>query len=363
MNKIRRRILPVILVAVGLCSMPAAYIAADTAESSAAVKAVTVYLNRLAVIESNEYTLGQVASIYSPDEKQADALRRLPIASTPRRATLLPPGVIQQRLASVAARAVVIGDRVAILPGAGVPPAHREFYSALLGFVDRQDGLKQGRIEIEILSAPLLPVAFGRNDSAERGLSPGWEDRILFEAATSPYTSGLRRSGSSQSLPAGTMRLSYRILAASGGSGHAAHDLQGTVRIWIHHFLPVARAAEDIPAGTRLRESMLGFSEEDISLMQSSYLIRGEAFSEYMTLASFKSGQRIEAARLQRVQAVRAGDRVMITVTRSGLRVSLPGRAFRSGSIGDIIDVRPEAAAKRFPARITGSGEVLIENQ
>ena len=350
----RRRILTAILVAAGLCCMSAARTAAEAA--------VTVYLRDSAVVESAEFTLGQVASIYSSDAQLADALKRLPIAATPQRPTLLPARLIQQRLAAAAARAVVIGARVAILPGAGMGPAQREFYTAVLGFVDHQDGLKQGRIEIEVLSDPLLPMAAGGNDSAGAGLSPGWEDRIIFETAASPYDSGLRSCGSWRQLPAGTMRLSYRVLAAAGENGRAMHDLKGTVRLWIHHFLPVARAAEDIPAGSRLRESMLGFSEEDISLLRSSCLIRGEVFSEYTTLSPVQRGQRIDAARLQRAQAVRAGDRVMITFVRSGLKVSLPGRAFRSGSIGDIIDVRPEAAAKRFPACITGTGEVLIEN-
>jgi len=104
------------------------------------------------------------------------------------------------------------------------------------------------------------------------------------------------------------------------------------------------------------------FSEEDISLLTSSFVVQGEQISGYKTPTSLRQGELLEGRLLQRVPAVRAGDRVMITIARPGLRVSLPGRAFRSGSVGDIIDVRPEATAKRFQARITSKGEVLVES-
>jgi flagella basal body P-ring formation protein FlgA len=91
-------------------------------------------------------------------------------------------------------------------------------------------------------------------------------------------------------------------------------------------------------------------------------VVQGERISGYKTLAPLRQGERLDGRLLQRVLAVRAGDRVVITVARPGLRVSLPGRAFRSGSVGDIIDVRPEATTKRLQARITSKGEVLVES-
>ena len=118
----------------------------------------------------------------------------------------------------------------------------------------------------------------------------------------------------------------------------------------------------DLPADCNLSEEAVTFSEEDVSLLTSSYVVRGEEISSYKTLTSLRRGGLLDGRLLQRVLAVRAGDRVRITIARPGLHVSLPGRAFRSGSVGDLIDVRPDATAKRFQARITSKGEVLVES-
>lgn len=374
MNKTRRRILLPILVLAGLSlnlTDPAAVHA--TPGSAAPKEAVTVYLYPSAVLQSPDYTLGQVASVYSSDPARCKALSQLPLGPTPLRPALLPERMIQERIAAVAAEAAVIGGRVAILPAEAIPEAQRWFYSALLAFVEAQDTYKRGRIEIELLSTPLLLEGYGNTVTEERGMASGWEDRIVFEVSRSPYSSGFRSTLSADTIPAGTMQITYKVLAP-GGSGQAGRltppgamssdrNLEGSFRIWVHHFLPVARAAVDLPADFSLTEAAVIFSEEDVSLLKSTFVVRGEKIHGYKTVASIRRGERIEMERLQRALAVRAGDRVMISVTRPGLRISLPGRAFRSGSIGDIIDVRPEATAQRFQARITSKGEVLVESQ
>jgi len=368
MNRTWRRILLSILVLAGLSLTVGAPTAAHAAPGSAATtETVTVYLHPSAVIEGPQVTLGQVATVYSSDPARSQALGRLPLGPAPARPTLLPARVIQERIAAVAGQAAVIGGRIAILPAEAIAEDQRRFYEALLAFVAAQDPYKQGRIELELLTSPLLPEGLGNATEHERGMAPGWEDRIIFEADRSPYSSGFRSSLASSSIPAGTMQVTYRVMTAGGtdlarpGSA-GGNRLEGSLRIWIHHFLPVARAAVDLPAGHELTERALIFSREDVSLLQSTFVVQGEAIQGYRTLSSLRQGERVEAERLQRVLAVRAGDRVMITVLRPGLRVSLPGRALRSGSVGDVVDVRPEATAKRFQARITAKGEVLVES-
>jgi flagella basal body P-ring formation protein FlgA len=368
MNKTWRRILPAILVLAGLSlSMtdPAAGYAAPG--SAAPTEGVTVYLHTSALLEGTEYTLGQVASVYSSDPARSQALGQLPLGPIPARPTLMPAGMIRERIAAAAGQAVVVGGRIAILPAPLVPEDQRWFYAALLAFVEAQDTFKEGRIEIELLNSPLLLEGLRDDAAEERGMASGWEDRVVFEAGRSPYGSGFRSSLSNGSIPAGTMQVTYRVMAPAGAvpAGRTAggrHTLEGSLRIWIHHFLPVARAAVDLPADQPLTEEVLIFSEEDVSLLQSDFVVQGDEIHGYKTVSSLRRGDRLEGQRLQRLLAVRAGDRVKITVARPGLRITLPGRAFRSGSVGDIIDVRPEATTKRFQARITSKGEVLVES-
>jgi len=367
MNRTRRRILLTILVLAGLSLTVTDPTAGYAAPGSATpAQAVTVYLHSSALVEGPEYTLGQVASVYGADPARSQELGKLPLGSAPMRPTLLPARMIQERIASVAGGAVVVGARVAILPAHTIPEDQQWFYTALLAFVEAQDTYKQGRIEIELLNPPLLLEGIGNAEAEELGMASGWEDRVFFEAGGSPYSSGFRTTLSSNTIPAGSMQVTYRVLAAGGsgfsGSGSAGREkLEGSFRIWIHHFLPVARAAVDLPANQPLTEEVVVFSEEDVSLLQSAFVLQGEEIHGYKTVSSIRRGERVDGQRLQRVLAVRAGDRVMITFTSPGLQVSLPGRAFRSGSVGDIIDVRPEATTKRIQARITSKGEVLVE--
>ena len=329
--------------------------------SAAPGESVTVYLHAAARLEGAEYTLGDVASVVSSDPSRAESLSRLPLGATPERPTLLPAAAVQNRIAPVADRAVVVGGRVVLIPGKTIPKHQEWFYTALLTFVDSRDAWTTGRIEIELLNSPLFLEGLPELRSGQGAMAAGWEDRILFDAPESPYGSGYRRSLSGTALPAGTLQVSYRILAAGLHSGSQRH-LEGSFRIWIHHFLPVARAAVDLPAGRNLTEDALRFSVEDVSLLGTSFVVQGEAVEGYRTIASLRSGELIDGQRLQRVPAVRAGDRVMITFSRPGLTVRVPGRALRSGSVGDAIDVRPESSTKRIQAWIAGKGEVFIES-
>jgi flagella basal body P-ring formation protein FlgA len=304
--------------------------------------------------------LGQVASIISPDPDRAQALRQLPLGRAPQRPTLLPAREIQERIASATADAVVVGGRIALLPENTIPRDEQWFYTALLSFLEQQDTFKQGRIELDLSNRPLFLEGL-RQDVLEEQTT-GWQDRIVFEADKSPYGSGFKKSISSQTLPAGTMQLNYRIILPQGSLISGREQVEGSFRVWIHHYLPVARAAVDLIANQQLSEQVLIFTQEDISMLRGSFFLQGEETGSYKTVASIRRGDRIQPERLQRFLAVRAGDKVKISFARPGLLISLPGRAFRSGAVGDIINVRPDATTRRFQARITSQGEVLVES-
>lgn len=359
MNRAWRRALLPILATVGLCfSIPGQASPGYTPPGAP----ITVYLHKSASLEDAYYTLGQVASVLSSDPAQAHLLDQLPLGPIPARPILLPARIIQKQIASVVGEVVVIGSRVAILPSAVIPEAEQWFFSALLSYIDGQDTLKTGRIEIEMLNPPLLPD-ISDSAAAAQGMTPGWEERVVFETNKSPYGTGYRGFSSAHAVPAGQMEMTYKILSPRGEDHSPPSNLEGSLRIWVHHFLPVARAKFDLPADQALSEEVLAFNEEDISLLRSSFLTEEDTLGQYRTTAPISQGERIQRDRLQRFQAVRAGDRITITFVRPGLQISLPGRAFRSGSYGDLVDVRADLTGKRFQGRITAAGEVSVESQ
>jgi flagella basal body P-ring formation protein FlgA len=354
MNKAWRRVLLSILVTVGLCFSISGQASPGYTSTGATV---TVYLHKSALLEDPHYTLGQVASVLSSDPAQARFLDQLPLGPIPTRPMLLPARIIQERVASIVGEVVVIGSRVALLPRDGIPKGAEWFFSALLSYIDTQDTLKQGRIEIEMLNSPMLPASSASAVEAP-GMASGWEDRVIFETSRTGY----RSSSSAKGFPAGQMEITYQILSPRGDDVPRYENLEGSFRIWIHHFLPVARASIDLPTDQVLSAEILTFNEEDISLLKSSFLTEEDTLGQYRTTAPISHGERIERDRLQRFLAVRAGDRINITFLRPGLQISLPGRAFRSGSFGDLIDVRADLTGKRFVGRITAAGEVSVES-
>ncbi len=358
MKKAWRRVLLSILATVGLCFSISGQASPGYTSAGAPV---TVYLHKSALLEDPRYTLGQVASVISSDPAQARFLDQLPLGPMPARPMLLPARIIQERVASIVGEVVVIGSRVALLPAGAIPKGGQWFFSALLSYIDSQDTLKTGRIEIEMLKPPVLPDS---SDSAveAQGMASGWEDRIVFETNKSPYGSGYRSLSFAKGFPAGQMELTYKILSPRGDDLPQSRNLEGSFRIWVHHFVPVARAKFDLPADQVLGEEKLTFNEDDISLLRSSFLTEEDTPGQYRTTAPIRQGERIERDRLQRFLAVRAGDRITITFVRPGLQISLPGRAFRSGSFGDLIDVRADLTGKRFEGRITAAGEVSVES-
>ncbi len=322
--------------------------------------AVNIYLHDSALLKGGSYTLGEVAALHSSDPGRSATLAGLPLGPTPKRLTLLPAWVIRERLASaVEGQVFVIGGRVALLPRAAVPEGQERFFANLLAFIDRSYPSRDGRIEIELLSTPTVPSARGSR------LAPGWQDRVLFGLGGSGEGVRNRPGDSTRRLPAGRMEVSYRLLSSGGpapGVYPAREHPGGSFRVWLHYFLPVARAKTDLPSGYVLNEEAVVFAEEDVSLVPGGYLARGEPLESYRTAAPVARGARIEINRLQRNLAVRAGDRITIVFARPGLYISLPGRALRSGSRGDTVDVRLERAAKRFQGRVASEGEVLVED-
>jgi flagella basal body P-ring formation protein FlgA len=320
--------------------------------------ALSIYLHKSAFLEGEDYTLGEVAAIVSQDPAAAAVLEQLPLGATPKRITLLPGTAIRSRVASaVDGEFFVIGGRVALLPGAVVEAQQKRFFERFLRFIDSRDTLKQGTIEIELLSVPLIGRG-GGDGFAPRAtlatLASGWEDRIVFDVEN------YRTAGDSGKL-AGQMQIGYRVLSPDGDQGAGGQSVGGSFRVWIHHFLPVARAAQDLSAGRLLNDELVYFSPEDISVLSSRYLLPGDPLDGYRTTAPITSGALIEPNRLQRDLAVRAGQRITIVFVRPGLRIAAQGRALRSGGMGDTIEVRPVDTGKRFTGRISGAGEVLVE--
>lgn len=298
------------------------------------VEAQSVYLHKAAFLSKESFTLGELATVVAPDPLLESRLRSLELGASPRAMALFPLAEIRRRIEQAFSGQVdLIGSRVSLIPAGAAPEGQQWFFERLLAFLDEQDGGMEGRLEIELVSQPQLRSA-------------------QMEAGTVEFF--LQQSRRAQNRLAGAAQVSFRI------SGKAAME-SGILSIWVHHFLPVARAARNLKAGEPLTEREIEYTVEDISLLSGKFLAAGDAIGSVRTTAPISQGALIDPGRLVRHYLVKAGDTVTVVFLRPGLSVSLPGKAYGSGSQGDTVEVRPLVSQKRFSGRISDSGEVLVE--
>jgi len=309
----------------------------------AAPGALSVYLHRVAYLEADTYSLGDIASVPAAEQGSSQLLRT-PLGRSPDRPTLLAAGSIREALAAAGhTQVVLVGGRVALLPRHAIPAAVGRFYEDLLAFLDRTDGMATGRLELEILRAGTVPAASGYD----------------FALAGSPAP---RATATQVPLLSGELLLRYGpAVPPAGAPSGPPPSSGGTVRLWVHRYLPVAHAAAAVPARSRLDGGQVVYREVDVSLSAQPFLTPDDGVESLRSAVALPAGARIEPRHVERVLAVRTGEAVQVVFLRPGLRGGVPGRALGSGAVGERIEVRLGAGGKRFEGQIAAGGEVCVE--
>jgi flagella basal body P-ring formation protein FlgA len=287
-----------------------------------------IYLHPSARLRSTACTLGELATIVADEAALQERLAKIQITRIPRGPALISPGELRRSIAEQYGGGVdLIGGMVAVIPQAAVPEGQEWFYLALLEFLGRQDQ-GSGGMELEVLNRPLLgssaaPVEFSL------GMNPGSAVRL-----------------------AGRVQVSYRV---AGG------EERGGLLLWIHSFQLVARAARPLPRGQLLEAADVEYLQADTSQFSAPFLTASELSGAWRTLVPIAQGQLLEPAWLSREYLVRSGQSVSVVFLRPGFSVTLPGKALGSGGEGEPVEVRLQGSARRFRGRISGAGEVLVE--
>jgi flagella basal body P-ring formation protein FlgA len=288
-----------------------------------------VYLHASVNLASTACTLGELAAIASDVPALQERLARVEVAR-PQGPALISAEQLRRSITEQYGGGVdLIGSRVAVIPRGAVPEGQEWFFLALLAFLDRLDQ-GSGGMELELLSRPALgsepaPVEFSL------GPNPGATVRL-----------------------AGRVRISYRVTGAGG-------EERGGLLLWVHSFQFVARAARDLPRGRLLEAGDVEYAQVDISQLYARFLTASELSGAWRTLAPIAKGQLLEPARLSREYWVKAGEAVTVVFLRPGFSVTLQGKALGSGGQDEPVEVRLQGSARRFRGRISGVGEVLVE--
>jgi len=274
-----------------------------------------LYLRSMAVLPAGQLTLGAVAEVHGVQAREAAELAALPLGPVPARPAFLPPLEVRRRLArSWGGGADLVGEGVVLLPEGAVPERQRAQAAELLAALGRA-GAGEGWLEVELLSP--LP----------EGLGP----------AVIPSVAG---------------RLSGRVQVGLG---------EVSILVNVHPFAAVARAARDLPRGHLLDPADVELVEQDLTELRGRYLTVSGLQGSLRLQSPVRRGALLEPSLLARNLLVRAGERVVVVLVRSGLSVTMTGKAWGSAGPGEMVEVSLRDPSRRFRGRVSETGEVIVE--
>jgi len=274
-----------------------------------------LYLRSMAVLPAGQLTLGAVAEVHGVQAREAAELAALPLGPVPARPAFLPPLEVRRRLArSWGGGADLVGEGVVLLPEGAVPERQRAQAAELLAALGRA-GAGEGWLEVELLSP--LP----------EGLGP----------AVIPSVAG---------------RLSGRVQVGLG---------EVSILVNVHPFAAVARAARDLPRGHLLDPADVELVEQDLTELRGGYLTVSGLQGSLRLQSPVRRGALLEPSLLARNLLVRAGERVVVVLVRSGLSVTMTGKAWGSAGPGEMVEVSLRNPSRRFRGRVSETGEVIVE--
>ena len=274
-----------------------------------------LYLRSMAVLPAGQLTLGAVAEVHGVQGREAAELAALPLGPVPARPAFLPPLEVRRRLArSWGGGADLVGEGVVLLPEGAVPERQRAQAAELLAALGRA-GAGEGWLEVELLSP--LP---------ER---PG--------PAVIPSVAG---------------RLSGRVQVGLG---------EVSILVNVHPFAAVARAARDLPRGHLLDPADVELVEQDLAELRGGYLTVSGLQGSLRLQSPVRRGALLEPSLLARNLLVRAGERVVVVLVRSGLSVTMTGKAWGSAGPGEMVEVSLRDPSRRFRGKVSETGEVIVE--
>ena len=274
-----------------------------------------LYLRSMAVLPAGQLTLGAVAEVHGVQAREAAELAALPLGPVPARPAFLPPLEVRRRLArSWGGGADLVGEGVVLLPEGAVPERQRAQAAELLAALGRA-GAGEGWLEVELLSP--LP----------EGLGP----------AIIPSVAG---------------RLSGRVQVGFG---------EVSILVNVHPFAAVARAARDLPRGHLLDPADVELVEQDLTELRGGYLTVSGLQGSLRLQSPVRRGALLEPSLLARNLLVRAGERVVVVLVRSGLSVTMTGKAWGSAGPGEMVEVSLRDPSRRFRGKVSETGEVIVE--
>jgi hypothetical protein len=260
-------------------------------------------MKRLVLLQGDEVLVGDLVKHNSSEG--SNVLLNNPVGRSLKRLALVPSRFVRQSLTSrFDGPLIVVGARSRTIPLGKFPASLVWFYRSLLDFIDIQDRDQDSLVEVEVLSGSDLPK---------------------LDLVGTPRFSLLE----------GKKRLGYLTGKAAVRYQFEGRAEDGILQLWIHQFIDMGKSGMG-NGGNPVGVDISMWSESE------SILWQGEAEGE-------------------EAKGVRAGDDVTIRFRRGSILLVIPGKAYRSGSMGEPIVVYTKGKYRRFTGTVVGAKEVEVD--
>ncbi len=292
--------------------------------------ALEIYLTQPVVEEQRARTFADIC--VTPQSSDPSVQRALdsPLPELDSRPALIPARTVKALLAPLLPESfVLVGSRFIYLPKSVTDPGERAFDIGLLRHLDA--AVRDPSVRIDVAVYPGQDFS-GLTES--RGI-----EFQLPAGASSP-----------QALTQNEF-IQYRL---PGEFGYR------TVPVRIGAYGPVSYARRAIAAGQSVTREEVSTREVDLASLGGSPV--GAIHGNLTAISAIPSGSPILSGMVQRTLAVRTGQTVTVTLERGAVAVSLPGRAYGSGGLGESVSVGVGTSSTRFTGRIVSPTEVIVDD-
>ena len=125
-------------------------------------------------------------------------------------------------------------------------------------------------------------------------------------------------------------------------------------------FQQVVIATRPLQRDTVIGAADITLRERNLGQISGGYLLQPEQAIGMRVRRPITADAILSPNQLEQDEAVKRGDRVVITATNSRVAVRMPGEALESGSIGTQIRVRNTRSDRVVRARVTAPGQVEV---
>ncbi len=329
------------------------------------LSAINLYMNKFAYTYKSGLTVNDIAILQGSSDSERVAISNLYLDIQVRRLSLIPARILRSAIEPYYnGSIIIIGSRTAIIPINNYPQDYLWFYRELLSFIDSLDPVKNGRIEIEILSSFSIPeYSIDTSPVFSLAQSNRTKSYLSGEIIVSYSFSDNNLSyNEQQNIPVYSDKQNIDRQFTNIYNAQNNSNFNGSIRINVNQYVPVPVLNSSVYSGEEVTVNKIVTQEMEISEIDDDFFnIALESINQFTFNRNMSIGSIVTYNDVEKIELVRNGDTVQIYFASNNIQIIALGEAYNTGSYGDIIKVKPENSSQIFNCTIIGRKEVRID--